>query len=272
MKTETVCVDWIRDHLFLMQDRSGFPIVMTQPSGVNAADLLPLSVIGCAVWDIISILQKQRQPITGLHVSATSDRDDDPPWRFRKIQIHYQFTGPDLNEQHIKRAIELSENKYCSTHATLREAVEIVSEYEITTDQVGRPGAVMAEKDIADRSSLDSPVQVVTRFNDALNAHDVDRMLQLMAEDCLFENTYPAPDGTRYQGQESMRRFWEDFFRTSRQPRIEIEEIFALGERCIMLSKYHWVDAQGGSGHVRGVDIYTVKGGLIAEKLSYVKG
>ena len=114
--------------------------------------------------------------------------------------------------------------------------------------------------------------QLIIRFNDALNAQDVDAMMQLMTEDCVFENTDPAPDGRRYEGQPSVRAFWEDFFRTSREPRIEIEEIFALGDRCIMRWTYRWLDEQGTPGHVRGVDIYMVRHGLIAEKLSYVKG
>jgi len=135
MTTETVRVDWLGDQLFLMRDRYGFPIVMTQPLGVNAADLLPLSVIGCAVWDIVSILRKQRQQITDLQVTADSVRDDEPPWRFRRIQIRYKFIGRDLNEEYIKRAIELSEMKYCATHATLRDTVEILSNYEIVNDE-----------------------------------------------------------------------------------------------------------------------------------------
>ncbi|NPV75944.1 MAG: OsmC family peroxiredoxin [Anaerolineae bacterium] len=137
MTTETVRVDWISDQMFLMRDRSGFPIVMTQPSGVNAADLLPLSVIGCAVWDLVSILQKQRQQITSLRVAADSVRDEEPPWRFRKISIRYTFSGRNLNKQSIQRAIKLSEGKYCSTHATLRDTVEITSSYEIVKDENG---------------------------------------------------------------------------------------------------------------------------------------
>jgi putative redox protein len=107
---------------------------MAQPSGVNAADLLPLSVIGCSVWDILAILQKQRQQITDLQVTAESVRDEEPPWLFREIHIHYKFTGRALNEANIKRAIELTETKYCSTFATLRQVVEIMSDYEIIQD------------------------------------------------------------------------------------------------------------------------------------------
>ncbi len=133
MATETVRVDWIADRMFLLRDRNDFPIVMTQPQGVNGADLLPLSLIGCSAWDIMAILQKQRQEVTGLHVLAHSERDEDPPWRFRRIHIVYRFTGHDLNEAHIKRAIELSEGKYCSIYATLRAALDLQSDYEIVT-------------------------------------------------------------------------------------------------------------------------------------------
>jgi len=120
--------------------------------------------------------------------------------------------------------------------------------------------------------STDAAVQLVIRFNDALNARNVDAMLSLLAGDIIFENTYPAPDGTRYEGQASVRAFWEDFFHNSHQPRIEIEEIFGLGDRCIMRFVYHWEDPAGKPGYVRGVDLYRVRGGQIAEKLSYVKG
>lgn len=131
MPTETVHIDWIRDQVFLLRDRSGFPIVMAQPSGVNGSDLLPLSVIGCSVWDIVGILQKQRQQITEVQATAESEREAEPPWRFRKIHILYSFTGRGLNEEAIRRAVELTEDKYCSTYATLREVVELTSEYRI---------------------------------------------------------------------------------------------------------------------------------------------
>jgi ketosteroid isomerase-like protein len=121
--------------------------------------------------------------------------------------------------------------------------------------------------------SPDEPAfAVVIAFNDALNAHDADAMMRLMTPDCVFENTHPPPDGTRYEGSAAVRAFWEEFFRASEAARIEIEEIFALEDRCVMRWTYHWIDAGGRPGHVRGVDIYTVRDGLIAEKLSYVKG
>jgi ketosteroid isomerase-like protein len=121
--------------------------------------------------------------------------------------------------------------------------------------------------------SVNDPIiQLVLQFNTASNSGDVDAMMRLMTQDCVFENTDPPPDGTRYVGQAAVRAFWEAFFLASREPTIHVEEIFALGERCVMRWNYRWIDAQGKPGHVRGVDIYTVRDGQIAEKLSYVKG
>jgi predicted SnoaL-like aldol condensation-catalyzing enzyme len=96
--------------------------------------------------------------------------------------------------------------------------------------------------------------------------------MQLMSDDCVFENTDPAPDGTVYLGKEAVTQFWQDFFRESPHANIEIEEIFGFGRRCIMRWKYSWVDESGKKGHVRGVDIFQVKEDLITEKFSYVKG
>jgi predicted SnoaL-like aldol condensation-catalyzing enzyme len=97
-------------------------------------------------------------------------------------------------------------------------------------------------------------------------------MMQLMSDDCVFENTEPAPDGAVYKGKEAVTRFWQDFFRESPGAHIEIEDAFGLGLRCVMLWRYDWVDGTGEKGHVRGADIYRLKDGLISEKLSYVKG
>jgi steroid delta-isomerase-like uncharacterized protein len=113
---------------------------------------------------------------------------------------------------------------------------------------------------------------LIIQFNDALNARDVDAMLSLMTSDCVFENTYPAPAGARYVGQTAVREFWEDFFRNSSEARIEIEELFGQNDRAVMRWIYRWTDPTGQSGYIRGVDVYRVRDGLIAEKLSYVKG
>jgi predicted SnoaL-like aldol condensation-catalyzing enzyme len=121
-------------------------------------------------------------------------------------------------------------------------------------------------------SKLESAIRVVLEFNEAFNRHDVAGMMQLMSDDCIFENTDPAPDGAVYSGKQVVTQFWQDFFRESPHAHIEIEEIFGLGERFIMRWRYSWVDMAGEKGHVRGVDIFRVENGSIREKLSYVKG
>lgn len=121
-------------------------------------------------------------------------------------------------------------------------------------------------------SQLEEPIRIVLAFNDALNRHDVAGMMQLMTEDCVFENTNPPPEGSMYSGKAAVTQFWQDFFQQSPHAHIEIEEIFGVGARCVMRWRYEWVDRSGRQGHVRGVDLYQVRDNLICEKLSYVKG
>lgn len=117
----------------------------------------------------------------------------------------------------------------------------------------------------------DSTQIIIERFNDAFNRHDVDAIMNCMTDDCVFENTRPAPDGTRITGQAAVRAFWEDFFRRSPQAHFDTEEMIAAGDRCIVRWRYSWV-RDGAPGHVRGVDVFRVRDGQVAEKLSYVKG
>ena len=117
-----------------------------------------------------------------------------------------------------------------------------------------------------------SVIALVQAFNNALNARDLDGMMRRMTADCVFENTDPPPDGARYAGQAAVRDYWEQFFRGSRECWIAAEEIFAAGPHCVMRWRYDWVGLDGTRGHVRGVDVYRIADGLIAEKLSYVKG
>ena len=68
-----------------------------------------------------------------------------------------------------------------------------------------------------------------------------------------------------------MRSFWTQFFERSPQARFDAEEIFEAGDRCVVRWTYHWI-REGTAGHVRGVDVFRVRDGKVAEKLSYVKG
>jgi ketosteroid isomerase-like protein len=123
---------------------------------------------------------------------------------------------------------------------------------------------------VLDRESA-ATIDAVEAFNAAFNAHDVDAIMALMTDDCIFDNT-PPPDGTLYRGQAAVRRAWEEFFAGSPGARFEAEETFAAGDRCVVRWVYTWADDQGQVGHVRGVDVLRVRDGRIDEKLAYVKG
>ena len=117
-------------------------------------------------------------------------------------------------------------------------------------------------------SRLESAIRVVLAFHEAFNRHDVAGMMALVSDDCVFENPEPALDGAVYARKEAITRFLQDFFRESRHAYYEIEGTFNFGNRCIMRWRYNWTDAAGIKGHVRGVDIFQVKDGLICERLS----
>lgn len=111
----------------------------------------------------------------------------------------------------------------------------------------------------------------VERFNEAVNRHDVNAIMAAMTDDCVFESTRPAPDGERFEGRARVRAFWESFFQRSPQARFETEEMIVAGDRCVVRWTYCWV-RDGSPGSVRGVDVFRVRDGRVAEKLSYVKG
>ena len=114
--------------------------------------------------------------------------------------------------------------------------------------------------------------QTIQHFHDAFNRHDVEQIMALMTEDCIFENTYPPPDGERLEGAAVVRAYWEQFFATSSQAHFVIEELFACAERAVLRWRYSWLSADGSAGQVRGVDVFRVRDGKVAEKCSYVKG
>lgn len=115
--------------------------------------------------------------------------------------------------------------------------------------------------------SSESTASVVRAFNEALNNHDIDSVMKLMTHDCIFENTFPAPDGALHVGAPIVRQVLADFLASSPLAHFEEEELISFGDRCIVRWKYSW-----GEGHVRGVDVMRISDGKVSEKLSYVKG
>lgn len=117
-----------------------------------------------------------------------------------------------------------------------------------------------------------STIEAVEHFNEVFNRHDVDAIMAAMTNDCVFENTAPFPDGTRYVGQTVVRAFWVDFFAASLHARFSTEDMFAADDRCVVRWRYDWGVPDGEPRYIRGVDVFRVRDGKVAEKLAYVKG
>jgi putative redox protein len=100
--------------------------------GATPMELLAVALAGCTSMDVVSILQKMRQPLEGLRVEVHGEKADEHPRRYLSLEVVYQLKGA-LDEKKVQRAIELSETKYCSVEATLRPAVAITSRYVLET-------------------------------------------------------------------------------------------------------------------------------------------
>jgi putative redox protein len=98
--------------------------------GAGPMELLAVSLGACTAMDVLSILQKMRQPVEGFRLEVSGTRADEHPKRYTSLEVFYRFKG-DLDEAKVARAIELSETRYCSVEATLRPSVPITSRYEI---------------------------------------------------------------------------------------------------------------------------------------------
>ena len=113
--------------------------------------------------------------------------------------------------------------------------------------------------------------EVVTRFNAALNRHDAAAVAALLTDDTVFENTGPVPDGTRVEGKAAVAAFWEKWIAGNADAVFETEDMFVAGDRCTVRWIYRKM-RNGQPWHLRGVDVFTVRDGKVAAKLSYVKG
>ena len=130
----------------------------------------------------------------------------------------------------------------------------------------------MAGTSLHAEPTTEATLATVERFNQAFNTHDVDAIMALMTDDCVFENTTPPPDGERVVGQAAVRASWEALFHASPQAWFETEEIFAVADRCVVRWRYTWQSEGDGAGYIRGVDVFKVRDGKVAEKLAYVIG
>jgi ketosteroid isomerase-like protein len=112
---------------------------------------------------------------------------------------------------------------------------------------------------------------VVERFNEAFNRHDADGLALWLSDDTVFEDTSPAPDGRRIEGQAAVVAHWREWFARNTDARFEAEDTIVAGDRVVV----RWIyrkQRDGKPWHIRGVDVFTVRDGKIAAKLAYVKG
>jgi ketosteroid isomerase-like protein len=120
-------------------------------------------------------------------------------------------------------------------------------------------------RDGVDDETTRATIEAIKRLDAAFDRGDIDAFMAAMTDDCVWESFTPAPDGQRHEGQAAVRQAMAEFLGSS--PVFDGEEMLACGDRAVV----RWTCHLDG-GHVRGVDVLRVRGGKVAEILSYVKG
>ncbi len=142
MKAE---VKWVGEAMFLAESGSGHCVVMDGPPdhggrnlGPRPMEMLLMGMGGCASFDVMSILRKSRQAVSSCVAQLEAERADAIPAVFTAIRIHFVVRGTNLKEAQVKRAVDLSAEKYCSASIMLSRAGVVISHsYEIVDEAVG---------------------------------------------------------------------------------------------------------------------------------------
>ncbi|HCL82227.1 MAG TPA: OsmC family protein [Nitrospiraceae bacterium] len=132
-------VKWVDGLQFVGESGTGHAIVMDgdaevggNDTGMRPMELLLIGLGGCSGMDVASILQKKKQQLKGIDINVKGEKADTYPKKFTEIEIEFTVSGKDLSEEAIKRAVELSMEKYCSVKATLEGVAKINFSYKIT--------------------------------------------------------------------------------------------------------------------------------------------
>ena len=136
-------VKWVDNAMFLGESGSGHAVVMDGPEslggrnmGIRPMEMLLIGMGGCASFDVMSILKKSRQDVSACHAELEAERADAVPAVF--TAIHFVVTGNNLKEKQVKRAVELSAEKYCSASIMLgKGGVSISHSFEILEGNSG---------------------------------------------------------------------------------------------------------------------------------------
>lgn len=131
---QTASIKWIGEEKFAATSPSGHAITIDSDRTSNKApgpmELVLMALGACTATDIVSILKKKRQKLEGLEVICSGERASEPPTVWIKLEILYRLRG-SLEEAAVKRAIELSEQKYCSVSAMLQKTATLTWRHEI---------------------------------------------------------------------------------------------------------------------------------------------
>jgi len=139
-RPRSVIVSWAPDeHRFVaVGSNEGRAIVLNGPhpegtpaTGFSPAELLLAGAGACSAWDVVQILRKGRQDVSGLEVRVVGTQQAERPWPFRDVRLHYVVSGRDLKPGLVRRAVRLSHERYCSVIATIRGAAKIGYTLEI---------------------------------------------------------------------------------------------------------------------------------------------
>ena len=130
----TATVKWVTGKQFIGIDSTNHSVVLSTPGegiGIKPSDLLLIALAACSAMDVVEILEKKRMMLTHLEISSSGEQDQEAPWTFRKLHLHFKVGGRNLTEKAVAQAIQLSEEKYCSVAATIRATAEITTDFEI---------------------------------------------------------------------------------------------------------------------------------------------
>lgn len=130
-------ITWISDKTFTGQTESGHSIVIgtaegnAPKPGPTAMELILMGAGSCSAWDVVEILRKGRQAVDDVIVELDADRAEKPPKVFTRIHLHFVVKGRGLSEDRVKRAIELSVEKYCSATTMLEKMAAVTHDFEV---------------------------------------------------------------------------------------------------------------------------------------------
>lgn len=138
---KTATVTWKGDMHFTATTDTGFVLTLDADSGVGGQEmgfrpleLMLVSLAGCTGMDVISILKKKRQEVTGFEVRVTAEQATGFPKVYTEIEITYVVRGGNIDPGAVERSIELSQTKYCPASAMLSKAASIRTRYEIVEE------------------------------------------------------------------------------------------------------------------------------------------